>query len=120
MHLSVSKRRRMNTSAPIRRLTPTREPGWQGLTCDKYFASFSVQATEDDYKRTHPKADTDKGARMAGVDRGIKSALILYGGIAVENPNPLKKNLRKIKTISRQLDKPVHERNKQERLDGKK
>lgn len=63
---------------------------------NKYFASFSVQATEDEYKRTHPNADTDKGVRMAGIDLGIKSALILSGGVAVENPKPLKKNLRKI------------------------
>ena len=57
---------------------------------------------------------------MAGIDLGIKSALILSGGVAVENPKPLKKNLRKIKKISRQLDKRVHARNKQERLEGKK
>ena len=87
---------------------------------NKYFASFSVQAVEDEYKRTHPNADTDKGVRMAGIDLGIKSALILSDGIAVENPKPLKKNLRKIKKISRQLDKRVHARNKQERLEGKK
>lgn len=87
---------------------------------NKYFASFSVQITEDEYKRTHPKACSDKGVRMAGIDLGIKSALILSGGVAVENPKPLKKNLRKIKKISRQLDKRVHARNKQERLEGKK
>ncbi len=53
---------------------------------------------------------------MAGVVLGIKSALILSDGIAVENPNPLNKNLRNIKRLSRQLDKRVHERYKQERL----
>lgn len=87
---------------------------------DKYFASFSVQVTEDEYKRTHPNPCSDKANRKAGIDLGIKSALILSDGIAVESPKPLKKNLRKIKRISRQLDKRTHARTKQERLAGKK
>ena len=87
---------------------------------NKYFASFSVQITEEEYKRTHPKAFSDKANRKAGIDLGIKSALILSDGVAIDNPKPLKNNLRKIKRISRQLDKRVHVRNKQERLEGKK
>lgn len=87
---------------------------------NKYFASFSVQITEDEYKRTHPKACSDKANRKAGIDLGIKSVLILSDGIAVDNPKPLKKNLRKIKRISRQLDKRTHARTKQERLGGRK
>lgn len=87
---------------------------------NKYFASFSVQITEEEYKRTHPKVFSDKANRKAGIDLGIKSALILSDGVAIDNPKPLKNNLRKIKRISRQLDKRVHVRNKQERLEGKK
>lgn len=87
---------------------------------NKYFASFSVQITEEEYKRTHPKACSDKANRKAGIDLGIKSALILSDGVAVDNPKPLKKNLRKIKRISRQLNKRTHARTKQERLEGKK
>lgn len=87
---------------------------------NKYFASFSVQITDEEYRRTHPNASADKTSRKAGVDLGIKSALILSDGIAVENPKPLKKKLRKIKRLSRQLDKRTHARTKQERLEGKK
>lgn len=87
---------------------------------NKYFASFSIQIAEEEYKRTHPKACSDKANRKAGIDLGIKSALILSDGVAVENPKPLKKNLRIIKRISRQLDKRTHARTKQERLEGKK
>ena len=87
---------------------------------NKHFASFSVQITEDEYKRTHPKACSDKANRKAGIDLGIKSVLILSDGISVDNPKPLKKNLRKIKRISRQLDKRTHARTKQERLEGRK
>lgn len=87
---------------------------------DKYFASFSVQVTEEEYRRTHPKTCSCRENRNAGIDLGIKSALVLSDGVAVENPKPLKDNLRKIKRISRQLDKRIHARTKQERLEGKK
>lgn len=87
---------------------------------DKYFASFSVQVTEEEYRRTHPKTCSCRENRNAGIDLGIKSALVLSDGVAVENPKPLKDNLRKIKRISRQLDKRTHARTKQERLEGKK
>lgn len=87
---------------------------------DKYFASFSVQVTEEEYRRTHPKTCSCRENRNAGIDLGIKSALVFSDGVAVENPKPLKDNLRKIKRISRQLDKRTHARTKQERLEGKK
>lgn len=87
---------------------------------DKYFASFSVQITEEEYKRTHQKNCSDKANHKVGIDLGIKSALILSDGVAVDNPKPLKKNLRKIKKVSRQLNKRTHARTKQERLEGKK
>lgn len=87
---------------------------------DKYFASFSVQVTEEEYRRTHPKTCSCRENRNAGIDLGIKSALVLSDGVVVENPKPLKDNLRKIKRISRQLDKRTHARTKQERLEGKK
>ena len=84
---------------------------------DKYFASFCIQITEEEYKRTHPYSLSDK-SNMVGIDLGIKSALILSDGISVENPKPLKRNLRKIKRLSRQLDKRTYARTKQERLSG--
>ena len=54
------------------------------------------------------------------MDLGIKSALVLSDGIAVENPKFLKHHSRKIVKISRQLDKRTHARTKQERLSGVK
>lgn len=86
----------------------------------KYFASFSMQVTEKEYRRTHPNAAPLDKNRNAGIDLGIKYALALSDGIAVENPKPLKKNLRKIKRLGRQLDKRIHARTKQERLSGVK
>lgn len=87
---------------------------------DKFFASFSVNITEDEYFRTHPHATNSKKKTVAGVDLGIKSALVLSDGIAVENPKFLKHHSRKIVKISRQLDKRTHARTKQERLSGVK
>ena len=87
---------------------------------DRYFASFSMQITEEEYRRTHPHASLPKEEQCAGIDLGIKSALVLSDGIAVENPKPLKEHLRKIKRLSRQLDKRTHARTKQERLSGVK
>ena len=86
----------------------------------KYFASFSMLITEDEYKRTHPHIKEIHKDESAGVDVGIKSALMLSDGIFIESPKPLKQNLRKIKRLSRQLSKRTHARTKQERLDGKK
>ena len=87
---------------------------------NKYFASFSMLITEDEYKRTHPHVACNKKEASLGVDVGIKSALVLSDGISVDSPKPLKKNLRKIKRLGRQLDKRIHARTKQERLSGVK
>ena len=87
---------------------------------DKYFASFSMMITEDEYKRTHPHVACNKKEKSLGVDVGIKSALVLSDGISVDSPKPLKNNLRKIKRLGRQLDKRTHARTKQERLSGVK
>ena len=85
-----------------------------------FYVSFSFQITEEEYKRTHPNVDLVDDSRKVGVDVGIKSALILSDGIAIDNPKPLKKNLRKIKRLSRQLSNRVHPKTKEERLQGAK
>lgn len=84
----------------------------------KFYASFSLEITEEEYKRTHPNVDLVDSNRKVGIDVGIKSALMLSDGIAIENPKPLKKNLRKIKRLSRQLSKRFHPKTKEERLKG--
>lgn len=87
---------------------------------DRYFASFNMMITEDEYKRTHAHLKEFTKEKSVGVDVGVKSALVLSDGIAIESPKPLKKNLRKIKRLSRQLEKRSHAKTKQERLEGKK
>ena len=84
----------------------------------KFYASFSLEITEDEYLRTHRHVEAVDANRKVGIDMGIKSALILSDGIAIENPRPLKKNQRKIKRLSRQLNKRFHPKTKEERLKG--
>ena len=84
----------------------------------KFYASFSLEITEEEYRRTHRHVDSVNANRKVGVDMGIKSALILSDGIAIENPKPLKKNQRKITRLSRQLSKRFHPKTKEERLKG--
>ena len=86
----------------------------------KFYVSFSLEITEDEYLRTHQNVKLISENRKVGIDVGIKSALILSDGLAIDNPRHLKKNLRKIKRLSRQLSKRSHPKTKEERLKGVK
>ena len=87
---------------------------------EKFYASFSLEITEEEYHRTHQHVQPADESKKVGIDVGIKSALILSDGIAIDNPKPLRKNLRKIKRLSRQLSKRSHPKTKEERLKGVK
>ena len=86
---------------------------------DKFFASFQVQITEEEYLRTHPGASRVRHGAV-GIDLGLKEAVVLSDGIAVSNPRTLCKHQRKITRLSRQLSKRQHAKTKQERLQGVK
>lgn len=83
----------------------------------RFYASFSMVITEDEYRRTHPHVAGGKHDAV-GIDLGVKSTMVLSNGIAICNPKPLAKSQRKITRLSRQLNKRVHARTKQERLEG--
>ena len=86
---------------------------------EKYYASFNVEITEEEYRRTHPHVNGNlQGA--VGIDMGLKEAMTLSDCIAVKNPRFLKNNQRRISKINRQLSKRQHAKNKQERLKGVK
>ena len=86
---------------------------------DKFFASIQMQITEEEYRRTHPLADTDKHGAV-GIDFGLYEAMTLSDGIAIRNPRVIHKHQRKITRLSRQLSKRQHAKTKQERLQGVK
>ena len=85
---------------------------------DKFFASFQMKITEEEYLLTHPKANIDKQERCVGIDLGLKESMALSDGILVCNPRILRKHQRKIIRLSRQLSKRQHAKTKQERLQG--
>lgn len=83
---------------------------------DKFFASFSMQITKDEYIRTHPKA---KNTQLAvGIDLGLKTFLSLSNGLEVTAPKPLAKLERLITRRARQLSKKQHAKTKQEAIQG--
>lgn len=86
---------------------------------DKFFASFQVEITEEEYRRTHPNATADKRGAV-GIDMGLDEEMMLSDGIAVHNPRTLRHHQRKITRLSRQLSKRQHAKTKQERLQGVK
>ncbi len=64
---------------------------------DKWFISISVDVGEYKKKRT--------GNESVGADVGIKTVLALSTGEKIDGPKPLKKELRRLKRISRKRDK---------------
>lgn len=87
------------------------------LSGGRYYASFNMEISEEEYKRTHPTKSIKKGSSV-GIDMGVATSLILSDGICINGPRPLEKALQKIKKENRQLDKRVHARTKQDSLNG--
>ena len=86
---------------------------------EKFFASFQMQITEEEYLRKQPKANAEKQGAV-GIDLGLKEAMALSDNILIKNPRTLRKHQRKITKLSRQLSKRQHARTKQERKQGVK
>lgn len=83
---------------------------------DKFFVSFSMQITKEEYIRTHPKAKRNNLA--LGIDLGLKSFLSLSNGLEIKAPKPLSKYNRLLIKRSRQLSKKQYAKTKQEALQG--
>lgn len=66
---------------------------------DRWFVSFSVEEEVEEFARpTGP---------VIGVDLGVNHMAILSDGRVVENPKPLKAGLRKIRKLSRELNRRI-------------
>ena len=77
---------------------------------DRFFASFSIKISQEEFDRTHKAAVQNKTA--VGIDLGLKSALVLSDGMAIKAPKPLKKSLLRLKRLQRQLNRKNHPRTK--------
>ncbi|EAL3365604.1 transposase, partial [Campylobacter coli] len=56
-------------------------------SADKFFVSFSMQISKDEYLKTHNKAKNNNLA--LGIDVGLKSFLSLSNGLEIKAPKPL-------------------------------
>ena len=77
---------------------------------DKFYASFSMDITGEEYLRTH-KAPKQNNLSV-GIDLGIKTFLTLSNGLQIEAPKPLNKFKRLLIRRQRQLDKKLHPKTK--------
>ena len=85
---------------------------------DKFFASFNMQISCEEYIKTHPKAQNNQLA--LGIDLGLKSFLSLSNGLEVKAPKPLDRLNRLMIKRSRLLSKKQHAKTKREALQGVK
>ena len=85
---------------------------------DKFFASFSMEITKEEYERTHPKAKENKTS--VGIDLGISNFATLSNGLVIKAPKPLDKLARLLTKRQRQLSKKQHQKTKSEALRGVK
>ena len=103
----VKMREKLRFNGKLSYLTISQEGG-------KFFASFNMQITKEEYIRTHPKAKATKLA--VGIDLGLKTFLSLSNGLEIFAPKPLDKVERLIKRRARQLSKKQHAKTKQEAM----
>ena len=85
---------------------------------NKFFASFSMEITEEEYKRTHKKVKPNR--LSVGIDLGISSFATLSNGLQIQYTKPLAKLTSLLTKRQRQLNKKVHPKTKDEALKGVK
>jgi putative transposase len=88
------------------------------LEGDKYYASFSMTLSQEEYDRTYKKEE--KKNLGVGMDVGISSFATMSNGIKVEAPKSLEKSLRQLKKSNRQSAKKQHPKTKGEKRRGVK
>ena len=80
---------------------------------NKFFASFSMEITEEEYKRTHKKVKDNRTS--IGIDLGISNFATLSNGLVITAPKPLDKLTRLLVRRQRQLSKKVHPKTKDDK-----
>lgn len=85
---------------------------------DKFYASFSMQISKDEFDKTHKANLNNK--QIVGIDLGIKEFISLSNGLQIKAPKPLNKLNRALIKRQRQLTKKQHAKTKQEAISGVK
>lgn len=79
---------------------------------DRFFASFSMQITREEYLRTHPNVG-DKH-RALGIDLGLSSIMTLSDGVVVSNPKVGEHSRKRVVRTQRQLSRREHPRSRKD------
>ena len=85
---------------------------------NKFFASFSIEITEQEYWKHHKTPYLDR--KQVGIDLGISHFATLSNGLQIKSPKPLDKLTKLVVKRQRQLNKKVHPKTKGEALKGVK
>lgn len=85
---------------------------------DKYYATFCVLATEEEYLSKHRPAAT--GSRAVGIDVGLKHIATLSDGICIDHRFTRAGGQRKIARRARQMNHHQHANTREERMAGMK
>ena len=87
---------------------------------NKFYVSFSVEITENEFYKTHKAINTNNKQNsnnhpnnsILGIDVGLKSFVSLSNGLNIKAPKPLNKLTRKLIRVSRKLSKKQHPKTK--------
>ncbi|WP_104747412.1 RNA-guided endonuclease InsQ/TnpB family protein [Helicobacter bilis] len=83
---------------------------------NRFYASFSLEISESEFKRTHK--DSKQTKLGLGIDVGLKSFVSLSNGLSIQAPKPLYKLTQRLKRVSRSLSKKQHPKTKSEAMQG--
>ncbi len=84
---------------------------------EKFYASFSMEISEEEYQRTHRNSNIQRKSSV-GIDLGLKQVMTLSNGILIHNPRIAKSFRRSLSRKQRKLDKCVYAKTKQEKQSG--
>ena len=82
---------------------------------NKFFASFSMEISKEEYNRTHKQVKDNR--LKIGIDLGISNFATLSNGLQIQSPKPLAKLTR---LLVRRLNKKQHPKTKGDVLKGVK
>jgi putative transposase len=75
---------------------------------DRFYASFNLEISEDEYKRTHKGNEVNTEHTIVGIDVGLKAFITTDAGLFIQAPKPLKRLEQRLKRAQRVLSRRVH------------
>ena len=75
---------------------------------ERFYASFNLEISEDEYKRTHKGNEANTEHTIVGIDVGLKAFITTDAGLFIRAPKPLKRLEQRLKRAQRVLSRRVH------------